>query len=148
MAKEYFKLACAVYLILKKDDKVFLLRRFNTGFEDGNYGLISGHIDGGESITHAMIREAKEEAGIVIQPGDLKITHVMHRKCSDMAHERICLFLSASSWTGKIMNMEPDKCDDIGWFPTKKLPENTIAYIKRAIDYSDSNVFFSEDGWE
>ncbi len=148
MVKERFRLVCAAYLILKKDGKVLLLRRFNTGFEDGNYGLISGHLNGGESITHAMAREAEEEAGIIIQQEDLKITHVMHRKCSDTEHERICVFVSASKWTGKISNMEPDKCDDIGWFSINSLPPNTIGYIKRAIDYSDSNVFFSEDGWE
>lgn len=142
MAKEHFKLVCAVYLILKGGGKILLLRRFHTGFEDGNYGLVSGHINGGESITNAMIREAKEEAGIDILPEDLKIVHVMHRKCGDLAHERICFFLSASEWDG-----EPDKCDDIGWFSINSLPLNTIDYIKRAIDYSDNNIFFSEDGW-
>ncbi len=145
---EHFKLVCAVYLILKKDGKILLLRRSNTGFEDGNYGLISGHIDGGESIMRAMVREAKEEAGIEIQPNDLKVVHIMHRKCGGVSHERSCFFLSASKWKGKINNMEPNKCDDIQWFPTNALPKNTINYIKRAIDYSDNNVFFSEDGWK
>ncbi len=148
MTKEHFKLVCAVYLILKKEGKILLLRRYNTGFEDGNYGLISGHINGGELITHAMIREAKEEAGIDILPEDLRIVHVVHRKCSGQAFERICFFLSASEWNGKISNMEPGKCDDIRWFPINNLPPNTIDYIRRAIDYSDNNIFFSEDGWE
>jgi hypothetical protein len=31
----------ASYLILMKDNNVLLLRRFNTGYEDGNYSMIA-----------------------------------------------------------------------------------------------------------
>jgi 8-oxo-dGTP diphosphatase len=147
MGKEHFKLVCAVYLILKKDGRVLLLRRFNTGFEDGNYGLVSGHIDGGESIFDAMTREAKEEAGIDVEPNNLKVVHIMHRKCENPGKERFCVFLETTKYSGEIKNMEPGKCDDIGWFPINDLPKNTIEYIKRAIEYSDMETLFSEDGW-
>jgi 8-oxo-dGTP diphosphatase len=30
----------AAYLLLLKDGKVLLLRRHNTGYEDGNYGTV------------------------------------------------------------------------------------------------------------
>ena len=78
MGNEHFKLLCAVYLILKKDGKVLLLRRFNTGFEDGNYGLVSGHIDGGDSVFDAISREAKEEANITLAKKCMRVAHVMH----------------------------------------------------------------------
>lgn len=54
----------SVYLILVKDGKVLLLRRANTGYEDGNYGLVAGHLDGDESATTGMVREASEESGL------------------------------------------------------------------------------------
>lgn len=147
MKKEHFKLLCAVYLILKRSGKVLLLRRFNTGFEDGNYGLVSGHIDGGESMFSAMTRETKEEVGIELEPKDLKVVHIMHRKCESPDYERFCVFLEATKYSGEIKNMEPNKCDDVGWFSANDLPKNTITYIKRAIEYSDNGIFFSEDGW-
>ena len=34
----------AAYIILKKDGKVLLARRCNTGYEDGNYHITSGHV--------------------------------------------------------------------------------------------------------
>ena len=45
-----FKLILSVYLILVKDGKTLLLRRTNTGYEDGNYGLVAGHVDGNENV--------------------------------------------------------------------------------------------------
>ena len=54
-------------LMLRKGNKVLLLRRFNTGYEDGNYCFPGGHVEKGEPIYKAMIREAKEEIGIEIE---------------------------------------------------------------------------------
>jgi len=42
---EHFKLIPEAHLLLFKDEHVLLLRRENTGYEDGNYGVVAGHID-------------------------------------------------------------------------------------------------------
>ena len=52
-----FKLVVAVHLILIENGKILLLRRYNTGYEDGNYSVVAGHIDGNESVIKAMKRE-------------------------------------------------------------------------------------------
>lgn len=38
---ERFKLVVAVHLILIKNGKILLLRRYNTGYEDGNYSVVA-----------------------------------------------------------------------------------------------------------
>ena len=63
----------AAHLFLLREDHVLLLRRRNTGHEDGSYGVVAGHVGGGEEIAAAMIREAREEAGIAIAPEELRV---------------------------------------------------------------------------
>ena len=38
-----FTVPVAVHLFLRDGDRILLLRRFNTGYEDGNYSVIAGH---------------------------------------------------------------------------------------------------------
>ncbi len=118
-----FTARVAVHLFLIKDGRILLLRRYNTGYEDGNYSIVAGHLDGGEEIKSAMIREAQEEAGIEISPTDREFAGVMHDKTDK---EYVSFFLTASQWSGEIINMEPHKCDDLSWFDLDDLPENTI----------------------
>jgi 8-oxo-dGTP pyrophosphatase MutT (NUDIX family) len=152
MSKEYFKFIAAVHLILVKDGKILLLRRFNTGYEDGNYSLPAGHIDGNERATIAMIREVKEETGLSIEEKDLRMVHVMHR-ISRGTHpsgidERIDFFFEATNWSGNPEIMEKNKCDDLSWFPINDLPSNIIPYIKSAIENYKNKVYFSGFGWD
>ena len=136
----------ASYLVLFKEDKVLLLKRFNTGYEDNKYSFIAGHVDAGETFTQAIIREAFEEAGIKLLEKDLKILHVMHRKSIDS--ERVDIFFTANKWTGDLKNKEPHKCSELKWFEMNKLPENVIPYIRKVIQNIKSKKIYSEFGWQ
>jgi len=50
---ERFSTRVAIHLFLMQGDEVLLIRRYNTGYEDGNYSVIAGHIDGGETVMTA-----------------------------------------------------------------------------------------------
>lgn len=143
--KERFKAIVAVHLFLRKGNKILLLRRFNTGYEDGNYSVPAGHHDGGETVSSAMIREAKEETTIDIKPEDLRVVHVMHRNADDW--ERIDFFFECKKWQGDVKIGEKDKCDDLSWFGINELPNNTIPYIKSAIASYKNNELYSEFDW-
>lgn len=137
----------ASYLLLIRDEKVLLLRRYNTGYRDGDYSVPAGHVEPGESFTKTMLREAAEEIGVTLKEADIKISHIMHRMNEYKDRESIDTFFIAKEWTGEPKNTEPDKCDDLSWFSLSELPENTIPYIRKAIEDSLQGNLYSEYGW-
>lgn len=142
---ERFTYIGSVYLFLVKDDKILLQRRYQTGFEDGNYGVPSGHMDGSETAREASVREIREEISITIEPSDLKVVHVSHRKAS--MDERIDFFMTTAQYQGDIKNCEPEKCDDLEWFALSDLPENMVQYVKTALMLYLNGDTYSEYGW-
>lgn len=142
---EKFTYLAVVNILLLKEGKVLLARRFNTGYHDGDYEVPSGHMDGGETVRTAAAREALEEIGVTIEPDDLKVTHVMHRFGKN--YERIEFFLVASVWEGEPEVREPEECDDLQWFALDKLPQNMIPKSKFGLEQSLAGVTFSEFDW-
>ena len=149
MKKERPKVIPTVYLVLVKENKILLSRRYNTGFQDGLYSFPAGHLgEDEETVSQAMIREAREEIGVEIDSADLELVHVMHRRQSEPTNERrINFFFTAKRWKGEPKIMEPDKCDDLQWFELDRLPDNTIPYVKQAIGCLRKNVKYSEYGF-
>lgn len=133
------------YLILRRQDHVLLLLRANTGYCDGCYGLVSGHVEDGESATDAVIREAFEEAGILLSASDLKVIHVLHRQ-SDRFN--VDIFFECRSWQGTISNQEPQKCAGLEFHPLSNLPSNTVDYVVVVLQAVEKGISYSEQGWE
>jgi 8-oxo-dGTP diphosphatase len=140
-----FSHVIATHLILIRENKILLARRFNTGWSDGQYSVPAGHLDGKETVLQAMAREAKEEAGVDIDEKDMAVVHVMNRKATD--HERIDFFVAAKKWRGEPHIAEPNKCDDMRWVSLNELPDNTVPYIRQAIGAIGDKIFYSEFGW-
>ncbi len=142
---ERFKAISSVYMLMIKDQNILLLRRCNTGYCDGMYGLPAGHVEAGESVRQGMIREAREEVGIDFLSDQLHVVHLRSRNASD--GHRIDHFFRATEWDGEVQNKEPGKCDDLSWFPLSALPENTIPYIRDVIERVERADVYSEEGW-
>lgn len=108
---------------------------------------MAGHVEQGENVTHAAVREAREEAGIEIDPAELHFAHVMQRHNPDGTIYFDCYF-RVTRWGGAIVNAEPHKCDDLRWFRRDGLPENTIDHVRQAIEaVFVRNAPFSTIGW-
>lgn len=139
------KFPVTVHLFFFREKWILLLRRFNTGYEDGHYSVPAGHLDGNETVRMAAIREALEEIGVKIDLENIAFAHVMHRKAED---ERVDFFVYVKAWEGEPFNAEPGKCDQLRWCEVEMLPENTIPYVKQAIQNFRDGVVFEEFGWE
>lgn len=137
----------ASYIVLIKDECVLLQRRFQTGWMDGFYSLPAGHVEDGETFTDALIREVAEEIGITLSRDTVKVSHIMHRKAENTI-EYIDVFYTTVSWEGEPRICEPEKCDDLSWHPLRSLPENTIPYVREALENIQAKEFYSEVGWQ
>lgn len=134
----------AVFAILKQDNQVLLLRRANTGYRDGELSLPAGHVEAGESATTAMCRELHEEVGITCHPQDLNLVVTLHRKEEE---ERLDLFFEVKNYEGTICNNEPEKCSELVWSNNVDLPDDTIEYVRQALDSYHNQQRFFEFGW-
>ncbi len=142
-SEERYTLRAAAYLLLIKDGKILLSRRFNTSWRNGDYSLIAGHLDPGESIRTTITREAKEEAGIIVKNSDLEFKHVMQQYENA---EYFDFYFTAKTWEGKPTNCEPEKCDDMSWFSLDALPDNLVPNVRQALEAYKSGEHYSEFG--
>ena len=127
------RFSVAVHIFLLRGDAVLLVRRRNTGFEDGKLSVVAGHVEPGESVTRAALRETHEEVGVALSPDRLRVVGVMHRKSDE---ERIDFFL-AYRLEGKDPepeNREPEKCSELLWADLAHLPDDTIPYVRTGIE--------------
>ncbi len=144
MKKERNKTVPAVYLIFKKDNKILLGRRQNTGYYDNYYGVPAGHIDARELPIITGVRETKEEIGVNVSPTDLQFVHALYRTAHDETGDRSDYFFIVEKWQGEPKIMEPEKCNDLQWFPIDNLPENMIHHEKYVFENIKKGVSYSE----
>jgi 8-oxo-dGTP diphosphatase len=139
------KLVGDVHLILLNHaGEVLFGQRHNTGYEDGAWHVPSGHLEAGESVVTALVREAREEVGIVIEERDVEFAHIMHNSSSG---GRAAFFFTVRRWAGVAENREPGKCKGLRWFPLGALPEHMIDYCRTALGHVAADRRFSLYGW-
>lgn len=131
MPQPCFSLVPAAYLLLTRlrgeHLEVLLQLRRSTGYMDGHWACgIAGHVERGESVLAAAVREAQEEAAVVVRPADLQPLTAMHRS-GDVGgaarEQRVDFFLTARRWEGEPQVQEPEKNAGLRWFALDALPE-------------------------
>src|SRR5262245_18287745 len=118
------------------------MRRWNTDFADGTCSPVAGHMDGGEADVAATVRGGGGEIGVELAPADLEVVGVMHCRGDEPGREYVLFFLVARRWDGEPCNREPEKCDDLGWFPLDALPATTLPFVRRALENHRRGVWF------
>jgi 8-oxo-dGTP pyrophosphatase MutT (NUDIX family) len=103
-----------VHVILRRAGKVLLLRRAGNVYATGQLCLPSGHLEQGESIVAAAVRETREETGIALGPEALRLAVSVHQR-SPGGHARIGFAFEPGTWSGEPANTEPHKHSELVW---------------------------------
>lgn len=143
---ERFKLSVSVFVIVRMEERVLMIRRANTGWKDGFFSLPAGRHDGAETLAAAAARELKEETSLHVDEQNLKLVHLLHCNTPDSGGEWLGAFFEAEKCAGEPRLVETDKHDQLGWYPLSDLPANTISYTRQAIVLSQKQIPFSSYG--
>lgn len=152
MEKARYTARSAVMLLLtrelKGETQVLLQKRRNTGYADGMWDCgCSGHVEEGEPMSAAMLREAREELGIAIRPERLRFATMIHKYTRETGIVYYNGFFTASEYQGTLKRNEPEKCEELRWFSVNCLPPSLLEDRKEAIGHFFSGIPYSEYGW-
>ena len=78
---ERFKMPVYVVIIVRQEEnKILLMKRSKSVINGGLYAFPGGGVDGSETLMNAIIRESKEELGIILAEEYVNFVHTMHVK--------------------------------------------------------------------
>src|ERR1700735_4564336 len=75
----------------------------------------SGHLEHGESVCQAAVREAFEETGIMLGPATLRHVLSIHQRNRGTSDTRVGFAFAPSAWAGEPVNAEPHKHSELVW---------------------------------
>jgi 8-oxo-dGTP diphosphatase len=135
-----------VHMILRSADQVVLTRRAPHLPAGGFWQLPGGHLEEGESVLDAVLRETGEEVGVAVPAEATRFVHVHHHRTFTGA-TRLALFFEATGWTGEPRNAEPDLCTELRPFPLDAPPRPMVPYIAEALRRYREGERFGLSGW-
>lgn len=113
---EYF---AAVYGIIRNEEgKILMIKRRNTDYSNGMYGLPAGHIEWLETPTASLRREIREEVGLEVDETDMRFLISWHRISpqSDGSNRvYFDFYYEILRYSGTPSNAEPEKSEWIFW---------------------------------
>ncbi|MFJ4704418.1 NUDIX domain-containing protein [Streptomyces anulatus] len=140
---------CVIVLDKDRDAIAAVLYAARNWSPQPAWTLPGGKAEPGEALDEAAARELKEETGLLVDPADLVLVHVVHVEQSwDGTGQFVLFVFAADTWTGELTNAEPDKHLMAEWVAASRLPEPTFPTSEQALAaYWDGGPTFSRYGW-
>lgn len=143
MEERFRSVVCADLLVkrnVNNETYILLMKRQNTGNNDGEYELPGGHLEANEDLFDAMIRETKEELLVDLTRDDIKMIHLLHH----FNGERLNFIFETDGDKIEPLIGEPNKCSELKWVKINDLPKQTTEKVKLIIKNIISNNFYDK----
>ncbi|MET9956551.1 NUDIX domain-containing protein [Streptomyces sp. NPDC006339] len=137
-----------VHLHLEDDEgRVLLgLRHPDSAYAGNTWHYLAGKCEQESAVT-CLVWEAREEAGLVIDPADVELLHVVHAVDTPGGQPLMQLVFRARRWQGVPQVLETDKCLTWRWWPPHALPERLVPYTRTALTAIAEGRTYSQWGW-
>jgi ADP-ribose pyrophosphatase YjhB (NUDIX family) len=122
------RLGCGCAIIA--DNRLLLVRRLRDP-ESGCWGLPGGKVDFLEPVEQAVIREIREELGIVLR--DLRLLCVVDQIDAERGEHWVAPTYITSRFDGEPRNLEPEKHGGMDWFALDALPSPLTVATRTAV---------------
>jgi ADP-ribose pyrophosphatase YjhB (NUDIX family) len=119
-------------ILVVRGGKALLLRRINTGWDDGMLIMPGGHLEEGETARQTAVREIQEELGLTIEPERLHLFTIGNVRTNHeyIVHE----FVMELREGEELMNNEPGKCSELVWCDPANLPQDVSEVFRFIIE--------------
>ena len=133
----------AIYMIIKNEkEEILFQRRCGSKLWPDFLGLPAGHVDKGEDVYQALVREAREELNIDINAKDIEDKFVVNRINKNLKPYYDVYFV-IKNYKGIIKINEPNKCQELKWLDLDNLPNDVIGFEKEAFTNYKKGIKFS-----
>lgn len=139
---EFANTRVGVGVIIEKDNKILIGKR--KGSHAPYYSIPGGNLELGESFEEAAIREIQEETNLLIsEPKVISVVNDLVTFEQEKKHY-ISIILYSNIFTGELINLEPDKCENLFWVNPNELPYPHFEASKQAINCFLNRKFYLE----
>src|SRR3989344_7502048 len=113
-------------VIINSEGKMLLAKRGKKAKnERGKWEFPGGAVEFGDTMKDTIIREMKEELGVLIKP-IYHLSPIDHLIPEENQHWVTSMFISKIV-KGKPQIMEPEKCSEIGWFTLEEIEKQPLS---------------------
>lgn len=130
--RDFIGVGCGATIINNNNEVLLVKRSAGSRIDPGTWSRPGGEIKFGEYGAEAVEQEVLEETGLkvkVVRPLDSSEVLSPDRKKHWVGFGYLAKHVS-----GEPVNREPEKHDDIRWFPLDDLPDNLTSYTSNAIE--------------
>jgi 8-oxo-dGTP diphosphatase len=116
------KIVCAAFL---RGKEMLLVRRgSHRKWYPDHWDLVGGHVDKGEDVEQALVRECVEEVGL--RPTSYTLIDTIY-EARDLEERTPFHIFLVTGWTGKDAQLLGDEHSELGWFPWERIAKLDIA---------------------
>lgn len=129
-----------VAILIEKDGKILMGKR-KTSHGEGTWCLPGGHVEFGEKLIDAAIRETKEETGLEVS--NLEIISVT----DDIAYGKhyVTIAFKALLINGEPILKQDEKFLELSWFDVNNLPEPLFVATRNLLNnYLSKRIYGGE----